>query len=383
MIQVFTPEIGEEEIEAVAEVIRSKWIGLGPKTKEFEDKFADYIGVPEAVGVNSCTSALDLAMRLLDIGPGDEVLVPAMTFVSTAHAVAYNGARPVFVDCDLDTLNISLEDLERKVTPRTRAVIVVHFGGMPVDVDKVREIVGPIAGCIPVIEDCAHAAGSSLRGQMCGSMGDIGCFSFHAVKNLATGDGGCLTISEDGIPGVGPEEVASRAKKLRWLGIDKGTWDRTGEDRSYWWKYNVDEIGLKCHMNDITAAIALVQLGKLERMNERRREIARRYIDELRSVPGLMMPKWTDEDTVSSWHIFSVKLINDKSRDDLSQHLRDHGINTGVHYMPIHLYDCYGWQPEMEVAELAKDIILSLPIHACLSDDDVTSVIEAVRGFYA
>lgn len=372
MIQVFTPEMGEEEIEAVAEVIRSKWIGLGPKTKELEERFNKYIGSYGAVAVNSCTAALDLAMRLLDVGPGDEVLVPSMTFVSTAHAVAYNGARPVFVDCD-STLGICLDDLKRKITSKTKAVIVVHYGGKPVDVHRVRGIVGDI----PVVEDCAHAAGSSLRGEMCGSMGDVNCFSFHAVKNLAAGDGGMVTFGH-----YYSQKMIDRAKRLRWLGIDKGTWDRTGNDRSYWWQYNVDEIGLKCHMNDITAAIALVQLSKLEKMNQRRREIADRYIKELNVLPRVVTPLRTSSDEVSSWHIFALKVLDGK-RDDLSQHLRDRGINTGVHYMPIHLYDCYGWQPELQRAEFFKDVILSLPMHACLTDEEVSQIIEGVKSFYA
>ena len=242
----------QEEIDAVAEVLRSGWIGLGPKTAEFEKKFAEFVGTTYAVAVNSCTAALDLALKLLDVNHGHEVIVPTMTFVSTAHCVAYRLAMPVFADVDPHTLSLDLEDVRRKITSRTRAIIPVHYSGRPIDLDALKEI----AGGIPIIEDCAHATGARYKGRSVGSIGDIGCFSFHAVKNLAMGDGGALTLNN--------EPWMQRSKRLRWLGIDKGTWDRTATDKSYWWQYFVDEIGLKCHLNDIAAAIGLVQLRRLE-----------------------------------------------------------------------------------------------------------------------
>jgi perosamine synthetase len=273
MIQVFKPDMGDDEISAVVDVLRSGWLGLGPRTAEFESEFASYIGRPHAVGVNSGTSALDLALRLLEISHNDEVIVPTFTFVSTAHVVAYNLATPVFADVEWDSLNLSLEDVSAKLTSRTKAIIPVHYGGRPVDVDALREV----AGDIPIVEDCAHACGSSLRGHKAGSLGTIGCFSFQAVKNLAMGDGGALVLTD--------EEMTLRAKRLRWLGIDKGTWDRTEGDRSYWWEYSVEEVGLKCHMNDISAAIGLAQLSRLDTMNRRRAEIAAMYSAALADVP--------------------------------------------------------------------------------------------------
>ena len=251
MIQVFKPSMTQEEIDAVAEVLRSGWIGLGPKTAEFEKKFAEFVGTTYAVAVNSCTAALDLALKLLDVNHGHEVIVPTMTFVSTAHCVAYRLAMPVFADVDPHTLSMDLDDVRRKITSRTRAIIPVHYSGRPIDLDALKEI----AGEIPIIEDCAHATGARYKGRSVGSIGDIGCFSFHAVKNLAMGDGGALTLNS--------EPWMQRSKRLRWLGIDKGTWDRTATDKSYWWQYFVDEIGLKCHLNDIAAAIGLVQLRRL------------------------------------------------------------------------------------------------------------------------
>lgn len=367
MIQLFKPYMGEEEIQAVSEVLRSGWIGLGPKTAAFEKKFAEFIGVKHAIGVNSCTAALDLALKLMDISHGNEVIVPTITFVSTAHVVAYNLAYPIFADVDEKTLSIDIEDVKRKITGRTKAIIPVHYGGRPVDMDKLREA----AGDIPIIEDCAHAAGAVYKGKKCGSLGEIGCFSFHAVKNLAMGDGGALTLNDT--------DKAQRAKRLRWLGIDKGTWDRTEVDRSYWWEYFVDEIGLKCHMNDIGAAIGLVQLEKLERMNERRRAIAKMYTDGLSDIDGIETPCMDDKDFISAWHIYHIK--SDK-RDELSTCLQNKDISTGVHYKPIHLYNCYGNRTTLPKAERIFTRILSLPMHPGLSDADVGMVIEEIRKFY-
>jgi perosamine synthetase len=366
MIQVFRPSMGQEEIDAVAEVIKSGWIGLGPKTAEFEKTFAEYIAVDHAVGVNSATSALDLALKLLHINHGDEVIVPTITFVSTAHVVAYNLATPIFADVDPVTLSIDIEDVKNKITRRTKAIIPVHYSGRPVDMDSLRAV----AGDIPIIEDAAHACGAEYKGRKCGSLGDIGCFSFHAVKNLAMGDGGALTLNN--------KAMAERAKRLRWLGIDRGTWDRSEIDKSYWWEYFVDEIGLKCHMNDIMAAMGLVQLTKLERMNARRREIASTYTAALNITGWIETPPPDNADYKSAWHIYCVKADN---RDALSVHLQENGIATGVHYKPIHLYRCYGNRPSLPVAERLFQRILSLPMYPGLTDGDIDKVINSIISF--
>ncbi len=366
MIPLFKPYMDDEEVDAVATVIRSGWIGLGPKTTEFERQFAQYIGVPHVVGLNSATAALDMAMRLLDIHHGDQVIVPTMTFVSTAHVVAYNLATPVFADVDPTTLNIDVEDVERKITPATRAIIPVHYGGRPVDIDALRHV----AGNIPIIEDAAHACGSVYKGKKCGSLGDLACFSFQAVKNLATGDGGAIALNN--------KTLADRSKRLRWMGIDKGTWDRTEGDKRYVWDYAVSEIGFKSHMNDITAAIGLVQLKKLDQMNARRRDIARRYTTELSGLPWLELPPGDTVTSSSSWHIYCIQ---SDYRDDLNAFLGQQGIGTGVHYRPIHTYECYGNHPYLPVAELVFRRILSLPMHPGLTDADVDHIIASIRAF--
>lgn len=378
MISLFKPMLGQEELDALKPIFESGWIGLGPKTAEFEEKFAEYIGTKYAVGVNSATAALDLSLKLLNIGYGDQVIVPTITFVSTAHVVAYNLATPIFVDVD-ENLSIDIEDVRRKITPRTRAIIPVHYSGRPVDMDRLKEV----AGHIPIVEDAAHACGSIYKGKRCGNLGFLGCFSFHAVKNLAMGDGGAITMNN--------EELYERAKKLRWLGIDKGTWDRTDGNKSYWWEYDVSEIGLKCHMNDISASIGLVQLYKLYGMNFRRGQIAQMYANKLRKIQQVVIPNLDTTETVvsnssmdtsddsSCWHIYCIKC---RHRDALSVHLKERGIMTGVHYKPIHLYGCYGNVPSLPNSERYFKQILSLPIHPLLTDEEVNTVIEEIKDFY-
>lgn len=366
MISLFKPSIGESELESLREVFKSGWIGLGPITEQFEKEFADYIGCKYVIGLNSGTAALDLSLKLLNINHGDEVIVPTVTFVSTAHVVAYNLATPIFADVD-DDLQICIEDVKRKITPRTKAIIPVHYSGRPVDIDKLKKV----AGNIPMIEDAAHAAGSEYKGRKCGSLADIGCFSFHAVKNLSMGDGGAITTND--------KSLYERAKRLRWLGVDRGTWDRSDIDKSYWWEYSVDEIGLKCHMNDISAAIGLVQLEKLDDMNAKRKHIAERYTKGLLDLPEVSTPMMDTDQSKSSWHIYCVKC---QHRNELSGHLEDKGITTGVHYKPIHLYKCYGNTPILPKAEQYFKEILSLPIHPGLTDNDVGMVIDAINSFY-
>ena len=360
MIQLFQPNIGQAEVEAVTEVLLSGWLGMGPKTAEFEERFAQYIGTKYAVGLNSATAALHLALKLLSVGPGEEVIVPTITFVSTAHAVMYCGARPVFADVDKQTMSITPSEVGRLRTDKTKAVIVVHYGGRPVD----------IGDGVPVVEDAAHACGGSFLGRKCGSLGDIGCFSFHAVKNLATGDGGMLTTDD--------KSVYDRAKRLRWLGIDKSTWDRS--EGTYQWSYRVGEVGLKCHMNDITAAIGLVQLGKLDKANERRREIAMIYSQGFRDQAWIVgMPPDDTQAIRSAWHLYWLRV---PKRDELMQFLKEHDIITGVHYQPIHTHKCYGFaKPYLPVAEKVVEELMSLPMHPGLTDGDVGEVVGRVAEF--
>jgi perosamine synthetase len=376
-IQVFKPSLGEEEIEALREIFKTGWIGLGPKTAEFEEKFAAYVGAKYAVGMNSATAALHLAIAAFGIGPGDEVLVPTITFVSDAHVVLYCGATPVFVDVEPDTLCISLEDAQRKITERTRAIIPVHYGGHPCEMDELHGIADRHR--LIVIEDASHACGSEYKGRRIGGLSDATCFSFHAVKNLATADGGMVTTDR--------VEIFRALRQLRWVGIDKSTWDRTEESTmelesgirryaSYGWYYEVHDLGYKYHMNDIAAVIGLVQLSKLEKANARRREIVERYNRAFEGVDWIERPI-EKEYVRSALHNYVIKT---PYRDKLNLYLKEKGIATGVHYMPIHLQPYYRKQfnVTLPVAERIWTQLLTLPLYPDLTDKEVNFVIESI-----
>jgi perosamine synthetase len=367
MIQVFKPCIGEAEIEAVVGVLRSGWIGLGPRTAEFEKRFADYADAAWAVAVNSGTAALHLALLALDIGPGDEVLVPALTFVSTAHAVSYCGARSVFVDIEADTLNIDMADAERRITKQTRAIIPVHYGGTPCRMDDIWQVARERG--LVVIEDAAHACGAVYHGHRVGGLNsDATCFSFHAVKNLTTGDGGMVTTDNP--------ILADTIRRLRWCGIDKDTWQRSEKLERYAWFYEVRDLGYKCHMNDIAAALGLVQLSRLEEMNQRRRQIAAMYDAGFEDLEWLTRPV-VGEGLVSARHNYVIQVPH---RDRLNVHLRGRGIASGVHYIPLHLQPCYrDEQITLPTVEAIWPKLLTLPMYPDLSNDDAQTVIEAVR----
>lgn len=358
--------MGQEEIEAVAGVLESGWIGMGPRTKEFEEEFARFTGVKFAVGLNSATAALHLAVKALGINSG-EIIVPAITFISTALAATYNNAKPVFADVYEDTLNIDVDDIKRKITKKTRAIIPVHYGGHPVELDDILDIANEHD--LKMIEDCAHACGSLYKGRHVGSLGDVGCFSFHAVKNLATGDGGMLTTNS--------EEIAKKVERLRWLGIDKSTFLRSGKD-NYSWNYGVAEVGYKYHMNDITAAIGLVQLKKLEKMNERRAEIAGIYNKNFRDIDWIQLP--VEKDYVKSAHHNYVVKVND--RDKLMAFLAERGISTGVHYMPLYLHPIYeGIKANTPTVEEIWKKIITLPLYPDMTFNDINKVVNSIKAF--
>jgi perosamine synthetase len=367
MIPVFRPSCGDEEIALVTEVLRSGWWGLGPKTKAFEDAFAQYVHAKHAVALNSATAALELGFNVLGI-KGREVITTSMTFVSTNHAIIHNGGTPVFADIQPDTLNIDPDDIERKLTSNTGAIVVVHYGGHPCELDRIRALAGSRG--IPVLEDAAHACGASYRGAPIGSISELTSFSFHAVKNLATGDGGMLTSNDP--------TLDARLRKLRWLGINKDTWDRADDGQNYSWAYNVEEFGFKSHMNDITAAIRLAQLARLDRMNARRREIALTYSRAFAAVGWLGLPVEKPE-VRSSWHNYVVKVDN---RDRFMKYLNQRGISTGMHYIPNHLYDLYKpYRTALPVTERVWPTLVTLPLYPDLTEQEVGFIIESVSSY--
>jgi perosamine synthetase len=367
MIPVFRPTCGDEEIRLVTEVLRSGWWGLGPKTKAFEDAFAHYVGARHAVGLNSATAALHLGLRALGVA-GREVVTPSLTFVSTNHEIIHNDATPVFADIQPDTLNIDPDDIERKITTRTAAIIVVHYGGHPCDLDRIQAIAA--ARNIPILEDAAHACGAWYGDKPIGSISPLTSFSFHAVKNLATGDGGMLTTNDP--------DFDVRLRRSRWLGINKDTWSRADDGNTYSWAYNVEEFGFKSHMNDITAAIGLAQLARLDQTNGRRRAIAARYSAALRGLPWLELP--VEKPGVrSAWHNYVVKVDR---RDAFMKHLNGRGVSTGMHYIPNHLYDIYKpYATSLPVTERVWSRLVTLPLFPDLTDAEIETVIDAVSSY--
>lgn len=366
MIPVFKPSYGEEELEALRQVLASGWAGLGPKTREFEQKFARFLGTGRAVGLNSGTAALHLAFKLMNV-EGGEVITTPLTFVSTNHAILYNRAVPVFADIEESTLNVDINEVEKLITPRTRAVVAVHFGGHPCRMNPLMELSRKHG--FKVVEDCAHACGSEYRGQKAGTIGDAGCFSFHAVKNLACGEGGALTLKN--------EELDSRARKLRWLGISKDTFSRAGS-RSYSWQYDVDELGYKAHMNDIPAVIGLVQLAKLEALNDKRRRIAHFYNQAFADLDWLETPP-AGEGIKNATHNYVIKI---PSRDRFIDYLGSKGISVGMHYYPNHLFSAYKeYRQALPVAEAVWKRLATLPLYPDLTTDEQNLIVETVRSF--
>ena len=366
MIPVFKPSYRKQEFDAVKKVMRSGWVGLGPKTKEFEDAFARYIGARYAVALNSCTAALHLALKVMDLR-GGEVLTTPITFISTNHAILYNNARPRFCDVEPDTLNIDFKEIEKNVNKNTKAIIAVHYGGHPCDMDPIKKLARKKN--IKIIEDAAHACGAKYKGKKVGILGDIACFSFHAVKNLATGEGGMITTND--------KRIYERLKKLRWLGISKGTWDRE-ELQKYSWYYDVEELGFKYHLNDIPAAIGLVQLKKLDSMNNKRRRLSFRYNDLLKDVDSIETPV-VKRYAASAHHNYVIKT---GKRDELNTYLQQKGISTGVHYIPSHHYRMYRrFKADCPVTEDVWKRLLTLPLYPDLSLKDQDKVVNYTKKF--
>lgn len=367
------PAISEEEIAAVADTLRSAWITTGPKTKRFESEFAQCLGAPAALALNSCTAGLHLALVTLSIGPGDEVITTPMTFCSSVNVIEHVGARPVLADIEPDTLTIDPMCVAEAITPRTRAIMPVHYAGHPVDMAPLLELARQHG--LYLVEDAAHALPATYREQRIGTIGDLTAFSFYATKNLTTAEGGMLT---------GAPELIERARLLSLHGMSRDAWKRYDANGS--WYYEVVEAGWKYNMTDIQAAIGLVQLQRLETMQRRRREIVARYNAAFGQLDALQTPT-ERSDAESAWHLYVLRLNLDRLSIDRArfiEELKARNIGTSVHFIPIHLHpyyrDKYGFQPEdFPVAYREYQRLLSLPLHPGLSDADVDDVIAAVR----
>ena len=380
MIPLFRPSLGKEEIESIKKTFESGWVGLGPRTKEFEDVFAAYIGTKHAVGMASATDGLHIVLKAFGV-EGGEVLTPSLTFVSTNHAILYNNAKPVFVDVEEDTLCMDPDDLNEKVGPKSKAVIPVHYGGHPCNMKAIDEIAED--NNLVVIEDAAHAAGAEYKGKKVGSLSHAGSFSFQAIKNMTTGEGGMLTFDDDALD--------QKLRILRWVGINKDTVSRSlkaGKEGKYSWEYDVVDLGYKCHMSDIQAAIGIEQLKKLDtHLNSGRRRVAEAYNKAFKNLDWLNIPVERQDVKRVYWN-YVLRVENGK-RDELGEYLRENGISYGVHYLPNHLHPFYQnlikngaiKEPDVPVTMEVWKKILCLPIYADLKEEEVNYIIEKVKEF--
>ena len=363
--------IDEDDVAAVAAALKSDWITTGPRVAEFEEALAARVGARHAVAVSSGTAALHTAVFAAGLGPGDEVVVPSLTFAATANCVLYQGGTPIFVDVRPDTLTVDPADVERKITPRTRALILVDFAGHPCDLDRLLELAR--AHHLVVIEDAAHALGAEYRERPVGGLADLTTWSFHPVKHVTTGEGGAVTTNE--------RALAERAARFRNHGISSDAMDRF---RGGEWYYEMADLGFNYRLTDLQCALGLSQLKKLDRFLVRREAIAARYRDALSGVPGLSLQAVAPH-VRHAWHIFPVLLELERLAADrraIFSALRAEGIGVSVHYIPVYWHPYYqrlGYQKGLcPVAEGVYERLLTLPLFPAMEDRDVEDVIDAV-----
>lgn len=363
-IALATPVLGEAEVQAVADVVRSGWLTMGPRTAQFEGRFAALAGTGHAVMTSSCTASLHLVMLALDVGPGDEVIVPSLTFVATASAVSLTGAQPVLADItSVERPVIDAEAVEAAVTPRTVAIIAVHYAGYPADMRALRQVADRHG--LALVEDAAHAPGAHAPEGPVGSLGDVACFSFFSNKNLTTGEGGMVTTDD--------EALAARVRRLRAHGLTASTWDR---ERGMAAGYDIPEVGANYRPSEIEAALGLVQLGRLQGGNARRRELVGLYRTQL-EADGWTVPFTRRDDRTSACHIMPALAPGRDERDDLRARARGHGVQTSMHYPPVHSFAAHAGAPgaaDLAATEEFASREVTLPLHPLMSDGDVGRV---------
>jgi dTDP-4-amino-4,6-dideoxygalactose transaminase len=367
------PLIGEEEISEVADSLRSGWVTTGPKVKRFEQDFAGYVGTKHAVAVSSCTAALHTSLASLGIGPGDEVIVPTLTFCATANVVVHLGATPVIVDVD-QNFHVSLDAICRAINPRTKAIVPVHYGGQACSLQEILKLADSHG--IPVVEDAAHAVGAEYEERRIGSHGRAVCFSFYAIKNMTTGEGGMITTDDD--------DLAARIRRLSLHGMSRDAWKRYAEAGS--WYYEVLEPGYKHNMTDVQASLGIHQLRRLDGFIQRRQEIAAMYDEAFSDLPEILLPPRLPGRN-HTFHLYPIRLQAGLLRLDRSEfidELRARNIGSSVHFIPLHRHpfyrEHYGYHPEQfPVAEEIYRGLLSLPLYPKMTNQDSYDVVAAVR----
>lgn len=369
-----SPAIEEAEIAEVVATLRSGWIGTGPRVARFEEMFREYIGAKHAIALNSCTAALHLSMVVSGVGPGHEVITTPMTFCATANAVIHTGARPVFVDVERDTFNIDPARIERAITPRTKAILPVHFAGRPCRMDRIQALARRHR--LLLIEDAAHAIETSYQGRKIGAIGDLTCFSFYVTKNVVTAEGGMVTTDS--------ADLAAKIKMYGLHGMSKDAWKRFSDEGFK--HYQVIFPGFKYNMTDLQAALGLHQLARIAQNAKRREEIWQRYDEAFTDLP-VVRPAPIEAGTVHSRHLYTILVKTEeigKTRDQVLNELISLNVGTGVHYTALHLHPYYRQafghkEGDFPNAEYIGERTLSLPLSAKLTEPDVEDVIGAVR----
>ncbi len=366
------PIIGEEEIASVTECLRSHWIGLGSRVEQFEEEFARYKGAPFAAAVSSGTAAIHLALLALGVGPGDEVLAPAMTFCSTVHSIVHTGATPVLVDCDRRSFNLDVAALESRITPRTRAILVVHMCGRCAEMDAILEIARKHN--LRVVEDCAHAIESTCGGRPSGLMGDAGCFSFYPTKNITTGDGGMVIMRD--------REIHQQVKILSLHGMTVDAWTRFVGGPS---GYDVIQAGFKYNMTDVEAALGLPQIPRIDERWQAREKVWQAYMEKLQGLP-LLLPPEPEAGSRHAYHLFTPLLELERlraNREEVVAALAAENIGVGIHYVPIHRQPYYRQRfgftdADFPNASFVGERTFSVPLSPAMTGQDVDDVVTAL-----
>jgi len=364
MINVFGSNVGQEEIDQVADSINKQWMGMGPKTKEFERRMSERLDPCKFLLVDSGSNALYLGLRLMDIPKGSEVIVPSLTWVSCAQAVLLAGGKPVFCDVDIESQNMTADLIKPLITENTSAIMVVHYAGLPVDMDPILEL------GIPVIEDAAHAVDSIYKGKRCGAIGEVGCFSFDAVKNLSMGEGGGVATAVS--------EYIERASVLRYCGIGKSGFEASTHGKERWWEYNIVEPFIKMNPSDIAAGIGLAQYDKLDKLQAIRKQVWDIYQDEFSKIDWIETPLDANEGDRHSYFTYFIRV---ERRNELAQYLFDNDIYTTLRYHPLHMNGLYGSEQTLPNCEKLNETGLNIPLHPSLSMNDVDKIVDTIKKF--